>query len=197
MVRRLVPVALVLAAGCGGMMGGSEGEPEPEADEARSGSPPAPSPADGQGRTALLADLRERLERARSAPADEHVISGPVEAAGLVGAHRGMIETALGEPTRCVPREPEEAAQQESAEASEGTDEPGADASEGQGGTPAEEDGAASAATPSMPAPCERPSDVFYSFYHLPEGSVGGGPELLLRYDADGECTFATWRFTQ
>jgi hypothetical protein len=46
-------------------------------------------------------------------------------------------------------------------------------------------------------APCQTNDDWFYSFYRLPEGWVGGGPELLLTFDAAGTCTAADWRFTQ
>jgi hypothetical protein len=46
-------------------------------------------------------------------------------------------------------------------------------------------------------APCVERSDWFYSFYHLPEGWVGGGPELLLHFDGSDFCTTADWRFTQ
>ena len=46
-------------------------------------------------------------------------------------------------------------------------------------------------------APCTSHADWFYSFYHLPEGWVGGGPELLLQFDADGSCTTALWQYTQ
>ncbi|MBI5490253.1 MAG: hypothetical protein HY905_23155 [Deltaproteobacteria bacterium] len=46
-------------------------------------------------------------------------------------------------------------------------------------------------------APCSSHADWFYSFYHLPEGWVGGGPELLLQFDADGSCTAAAWHYTQ
>src|SRR5436190_16569027 len=31
-------------------------------------------------------------------------------------------------------------------------------------------------------APCEAPEDWFYSFYHFPPHSLGGGPELLLQF---------------
>ena len=48
-----------------------------------------------------------------------------------------------------------------------------------------------------MPAPCRDRTDWFYSFYHLPEGSVGGGPELLVRFDASGRVTSAEWMHTQ
>ena len=46
-------------------------------------------------------------------------------------------------------------------------------------------------------APCRAEGDWFYSFYRLPTSSVGGGPELLLQFDASGICTLATWRHTQ
>ncbi|MBI5501541.1 MAG: hypothetical protein HY907_14945 [Deltaproteobacteria bacterium] len=46
-------------------------------------------------------------------------------------------------------------------------------------------------------APCSSHADWFYSFYHLPEGWVGGGPELLLQFDAEGVCTAALWQYTQ
>lgn len=46
-------------------------------------------------------------------------------------------------------------------------------------------------------APCQDPSDWFYSFYHLPAGSRGGGPELLLRFDGGEVCTSASWAFTE
>jgi hypothetical protein len=46
-------------------------------------------------------------------------------------------------------------------------------------------------------APCESHQDWFYSFYHLPEHSVGGGPELLLQFDANGVCAAARWMHTQ
>lgn len=51
--------------------------------------------------------------------------------------------------------------------------------------------------SPQNVAPCETEDDWFYSFYSLPEGWSGGGPELLLQFDDDGECTRAVWRFTQ
>lgn len=46
-------------------------------------------------------------------------------------------------------------------------------------------------------APCQTGDDWFYSFYHLPEGSVGGGPELLLQFDEKGTCVSARWVLTQ
>ena len=98
-----------------------------------------------------LAELRVALHRVRSAPADEHVTTGPLEASVFVGMTKTEIEQALGEPGRCR--------------------------------------------TASRPAPCLSATDVFYSFYHLPEGSVGGGPELLLRFEGE-RCASAEWRFT-
>lgn len=98
-----------------------------------------------------LAALRAALDRVRSAPSDEHITTGPLEASVLVGMRRTEIEQALGEPGRCR--------------------------------------------AASQPAPCLSENDVFYSFYHLPEGSVGGGPELLLRFEGE-RCVSAEWRFT-
>jgi hypothetical protein len=46
-------------------------------------------------------------------------------------------------------------------------------------------------------APCQEDSQWFYSFYHLPSGSRGGGPELLLTFSAGGLCTDASWRYTR
>lgn len=46
-------------------------------------------------------------------------------------------------------------------------------------------------------APCQTNDDWFYSFYHLPRASVGGGPELLLQFDDRGACVSARWMFTQ
>jgi len=46
-------------------------------------------------------------------------------------------------------------------------------------------------------APCEAHQDWFYSFYHLPETWVGGGPELLLQFDANDVCSSARWMHTQ
>ena len=42
-------------------------------------------------------------------------------------------------------------------------------------------------------APCKNTNQVFYSFYELPVGAVGGGPELLLTYGAKSICTDATF----
>lgn len=44
-------------------------------------------------------------------------------------------------------------------------------------------------ATPS--APCKSADQVFYSLYRLPIDSVGGGPELLITYDAKRVATQA------
>ncbi len=46
-------------------------------------------------------------------------------------------------------------------------------------------------------APCQNRTDWFYSFYHLPQPSLGGGPELLLQFDSSGKCTNAQWMHTQ
>ncbi len=48
-------------------------------------------------------------------------------------------------------------------------------------------------------APCVGgdPTNWFYSFYHLQTGSLGGGPELLLEFSADGRCTRASWAHTR
>jgi hypothetical protein len=48
-------------------------------------------------------------------------------------------------------------------------------------------------------APCigGDPTNWFYSFYHLQTGSLGGGPELLLEFSADGRCTRASWAHTR
>lgn len=51
--------------------------------------------------------------------------------------------------------------------------------------------------TDTTTAPCKSTSQVFYSFYELPLGSVGGGPELLLTYDATSTCTDATFARTR
>ena len=37
----------------------------------------------------------------------------------------------------------------------------------------------------------------FYSFYRLLEHWRGGGPELLLIFDAAGACTAAEWSHTR
>jgi hypothetical protein len=46
-------------------------------------------------------------------------------------------------------------------------------------------------------APCQDDQDLAYSFYSLPAGWAGGGPELLLQFDQRGMCTRALWRNTQ
>jgi hypothetical protein len=45
-------------------------------------------------------------------------------------------------------------------------------------------------------APCQTNDDWFYSFYHLPEGWLGGGPELLLGFDGQ-VCKSAKWMITR
>ena len=99
-----------------------------------------------------LAELRAALHGVRSAPSDEHITVGPLEASMLVGMTRDEIVQALSEPGQCQ--------------------------------------------VASQPAPCQSATEVFYSFYHLPEGSVGGGPELLLRFEGE-RCVTAEWRFTE
>jgi hypothetical protein len=44
---------------------------------------------------------------------------------------------------------------------------------------------------------CEAEGDWHFSFYHLPEGASGGGPELLLHFDERGRCVRAGWRVTR
>lgn len=45
---------------------------------------------------------------------------------------------------------------------------------------------------PAQPsAPCQRANQAFFSFYKLPPSSVGGGPELLLDFDDQGQCSAA------
>jgi hypothetical protein len=149
MVRTAIPILLAACSGAG-----SNAAPPPD-DPAAATAEAEPAGARSEA-SALLSDLRQRLAEVRAAAPDQHVETGPVDAAGLSGVHRGVIENALGAPHTC----------------------------RGEGETPA-------------PAPCEQPDDVFYSFYHLPEGSVGGGPELLLRYDETDRCAQAMWRFTQ
>jgi hypothetical protein len=46
-------------------------------------------------------------------------------------------------------------------------------------------------------APCQKDSDWFYSLYYLPSTHVGGGPELLLQFDDQGQCTSSRWVWTQ
>ena len=149
MVRIAIPILLVACSGAGSTAAPSREDPASARAEAQ------PETARSEA-SALLSDLRQRLTEVGAAVPDQHVETGPVDAAGLSGVHRGVIENALGAPHTC----------------------------RGARETPA-------------PAPCEQPDDVFYSFYHLPEGSVGGGPELLLRYDETNRCAQAMWRFTQ
>ncbi len=42
-------------------------------------------------------------------------------------------------------------------------------------------------------APCPVAKHWYYDFYHLPEGSVGGGSALSLTFDDAGRCVVATW----
>jgi hypothetical protein len=45
--------------------------------------------------------------------------------------------------------------------------------------------------------PCTQASRIQYSFYYLPKGYGGGGPELILSFGQDGTCTSAAWLRTQ
>jgi hypothetical protein len=47
------------------------------------------------------------------------------------------------------------------------------------------------------PPPCEAPGDWFYSFYPVDDGADGGGLELLLRFDRNGNCSEARWSRTE
>jgi hypothetical protein len=46
-------------------------------------------------------------------------------------------------------------------------------------------------------APCKALGQVFYSLYKLDKGALGGGPELLLTYDASSKCSDAKITFTR
>lgn len=46
-------------------------------------------------------------------------------------------------------------------------------------------------------APCETEEDWFYAFFRLPPHARGGGPNVLLSFDADGVCTAARWQHTR
>jgi hypothetical protein len=46
-------------------------------------------------------------------------------------------------------------------------------------------------------AGCTRAGDAVYSFYVLPEGTLGGGPELSLTFDTSGICVRAEWVHSQ
>jgi hypothetical protein len=50
---------------------------------------------------------------------------------------------------------------------------------------------------PIVTHPCRAFGDWFYSFYRFPRGWRGGGPDLLLRFNAAGVCTTAEWRFSR
>jgi hypothetical protein len=45
--------------------------------------------------------------------------------------------------------------------------------------------------------PCTQASRTQHSFYYLPKGYGGGGPELILAFGKDGHCTSAAWHRTQ
>jgi hypothetical protein len=51
--------------------------------------------------------------------------------------------------------------------------------------------------SPARIAPCRSENDLAYSFYALPRNWVGGGPELLLEFNARDECVRASWVSTQ
>jgi hypothetical protein len=46
-------------------------------------------------------------------------------------------------------------------------------------------------------APCRGDDDLAYSFYALPKGWAGGGPELLLEFEHGDTCVRARWFRTQ
>jgi len=121
-------------------------------------TPPAMAPADAAPAdpAALLAVLRQSLDRVHAAAPEETIRLGePQEVSGLAGATQAEIRAALGDPQTC---------------------------------------------TENMQfAPCVGgdPTSWFYSFYHLETGSLGGGPELLLEFEANGRCTRARWAHTR
>ncbi len=57
--------------------------------------------------------------------------------------------------------------------------------------------GGAMSCQDAITAPCKSAGQAFYSFYKLPEGQRGGGPELLLSFDSKSICTAATFAFTR
>ncbi len=113
--------------------------------------------------------LRAHLDRARQSTSATPMQTGPVDASMLVGMTRTSIELALGDPGRC-------------------RNAPMTSCS----GLPQQ----CVTRVVAQPAPCQTERDIFYSFYHLPEGWSGGGPELLLAFESD-RCVSADWRFTQ
>jgi hypothetical protein len=42
-------------------------------------------------------------------------------------------------------------------------------------------------------APCPVAKAWYYDFYHLPEGSVGGGSTLSITFDDSGRCVRSAW----
>jgi len=118
-----------------------------------------------------LAVLRAALDRARAARSDQHVTTGPVDATVLVGMSQRAIVRALGQPGQCT------VAPQTICD-------------------PTTQPVQCRQEMRAQPAPCTSGTDLFYSFYHLPEGWLGGGPELLLRFQGQ-MCIAAEWRFTQ
>jgi hypothetical protein len=44
---------------------------------------------------------------------------------------------------------------------------------------------------------CRRKGDFIYSFYTICDDCLGGGPELMLRFDDSGKCIRARWVLSQ
>lgn len=170
----LVLLAPAMLAGCfhHGLGGG-----EPATVEAREAGlakdvvrPPDDQPrSDPRGRA--LAVLRAALDRARAARPEEHVTTGPVDATVLVGMSRSAIVRALGTPGQCRVA-------------------PQTICDPNMRPVQCREEMRA------QPAPCTSGTDLFYSFYHLPQGWRGGGPELLLRFQGE-RCIAAEWQLTE
>jgi hypothetical protein len=40
---------------------------------------------------------------------------------------------------------------------------------------------------------CQRAGDFYFSLYTMCEGCLGGGPELAMRFNRAGKCTWAKW----
>ncbi len=148
-------------------------EPEPAAAGAPAAEPVAEpvaaEPVEGPHLT-LLAELKARLDRVRAAAPDEHLTEAPINADGLVGMERAVIVQALQAPHECA-----------------------MDDVTSCSGTTLR----CRTERVATPAPCGEEDDVFYSFYHLPDTWVGGGPELRLRFDDDDRCASAMWFHTQ
>jgi hypothetical protein len=122
-------------------------------------------------RGGALAVLRAALDRARAARPEQQVTTGPVDATVLVGMSQLAIIRALGAPGRCT------VAPQTVCD-------------------PTTQPVQCRQEMRAQPAPCTSGTDLFYSFYHLPEGWLGGGPELLLRFQGQ-TCVAADWRYTE